>query len=365
MLESNGKIFAGTTSNGAIDDGLGHQIVVVHSSTTRSIYIDGALDIATALGSGVNGVAGMYVGDWPGASNVTRWKDKIDELVFYNYALSSSQVVAHYNAGKAGSAGAWGNQLTGTRVGKILDSVGWPTPDRNIDAGNSTLQPTTLGVTAKAALDSAIRSEQGAGFFQQDGKYRFRARQTILSASIHTTPQATFGDGGGTEIPYMDIDQFDYSVDKIINEVHGNRRGGPTAIAIDSTSQTNYLHRVDTDTLADLEVSTDGEVVDAVNWRVAHYKDPLSRPLRVMVKPVTASEWAAVLGREIGHRITLKRRVPPSSDVISKDVLIERIEDVNPQVGDYAVIFDVSLADTQEYWILGTSQLGTGTRLGY
>jgi hypothetical protein len=349
-----------------IDDGLPHHIVATVTNTTLTLYIDGA-SRGTASTASVTGQLpnplGWFIGGNPYDAAFV-WDDSIDEVALYNTALSAARVLAHYNAGKNAASGAWGAQTTDVRIGSILDAISWPTSDRNLDTGSSTLQPTTLDVTAKEAIDKAVRSEQGALFFQQDGKIRFRARHTVLTDTIHTTSQATFGDGGGSEVPYMEIERFDYSADKVLNEVRGNRRGGPTATAIDTSSRTSYLRRVDADTLADLEVNSDLEVVDAVNWRLAHYKDPISRPLRIVVKPATSAEWVAVLQREIGHRITLNRR-PPGSGTISKAVLIERIEDIVNKLGDYEFHFDVSIADTQTYWILGTSQLDTDTRVAY
>jgi len=354
-----------TSGSVVVDDQLPHHVVATFTGSTQKLYVDGVDVTSAAASSGLTTWrAGPVAISGNPATNTGGWQGWLQEIAIYNTALSSARVAAHYNAGKSGAAGAWGNQATGTRIGNVLDAISWPTSDRNLDTGNSTLQPTTLGVTAKSAIDTATRSEQGALFFQQDGKIRFRARQTILTSSIHTTSQATLGDGGGTEVPYMEIDRYDYSADKILNEVRGNRKGGTTQTATDSTSQSSYLKRVDDSTLRDLEVTTDGEIVDAVNWRLNHYKDPISRPLRIMVKPQTATEWNAVASREIGHRITLNRR-PPGGGTISKDVLIEHIEDQVPQMGDYSFIFDVSPAEAQNYWILGTSQLGTDTRLGY
>lgn len=359
-----------TSTNIVDDNAIHHVAAVITNATTGKIYVDG-VDV-TAGGTpsdsttGVIYPADVAIGNTPDLDYGSfGLNGTLQSVVIYNgQALSAARILAHYNAGKAGASGSWGAQLSGTRIGSILDAASWPTTERNLDAGNSTLQPTTLGVTAKAAADTATRSEQGATFFQQDGKLRFRARQTVLTATIHTTAQATFGDGGGTEIPYMEIDRYDYSADKILNDVRGNRRGGPTQTATDTTSIATYLRRTDDSTLRDLEVTTDGEIVDAVNWRLGHYKDPISRPLQIQVAPRTVADWTAVVPREIGHRVTLNRR-PPGGGTISKDVLIERISEGVPQTGDYTFTFDVSLADTLTYWILGTSALDVSTRLGY
>ena len=60
-------------------------------------------------------------------------------------------------------AGSSAGDLSGTRIGQILDSISWPASMRDIDAGSTTVQanPTT-SATALAKLQQCTDSEYGA-----------------------------------------------------------------------------------------------------------------------------------------------------------------------------------------------------------
>ncbi len=93
-------------------------------------------------------------------------------------------------------------QTTGTRIGKILDQVSFPTSMRITDTGSTTVQadPATAR-TSLAALKAAEFAEQGAFFIRTDGTAEFKDRTDVVG-SLAATP-IEFNQTTG--IPYSDL----------------------------------------------------------------------------------------------------------------------------------------------------------------
>jgi len=350
------------TSTTNVCDDVAHLVIATQDASQFYIYVDG-VDVSTGR-TGSNAAIPTSDQLWiSGTAGHQGGTESLDEVFGYNTALTATLIDDLYDAW----ANAWNGDLSGARITRVLDLANVASADRNIDTGQSTLQAATLGNSALEHCQLVERSEQGAFYVQKDGKFRWRSRQAPLTDSVSVTSQLTFGDANdGVEIPYVDVGEFSYGADKIVNEVHANRRDGDVKVSKDASSQTTYLKRVDSSTLTDTEVASDSEMQDAADWRLAHYKDPAVRPSRIAVKPVTFAVWAPVLALEIGHRVTIKRR-PPGGGTISKECLVEAIEhEITPN--EWTVILDLSPAETQVYWVLGTTnftELGTNTRLGY
>jgi hypothetical protein len=152
-------------------------------------------------------------------------------------------------------ASATAGQDTGTRTGKILDQVLWPTNMRQIDTGNTTcvVDPGTARTSLDALFNAAF-SEQGAFYINQEGTAVFKNRtNTITSASA--TP-IEFNQTGG--IPYKNL-VFAFDDKLIINSAGMTRVGGTQQVSENATSiakyfphqlnQENLIAQTDTDTL--------------------------------------------------------------------------------------------------------------------
>jgi hypothetical protein len=94
------------------------------------------------------------------------------------------------------TSAAAGN-LSGTRINQILDQIAWPTSQRDIDAGLTTLQadPGTAR-TALAAMQTATTSEYGAFYVDATGSFTFQDR-TVAVKSVLNTPTVFTDDGTG------------------------------------------------------------------------------------------------------------------------------------------------------------------------
>lgn len=173
-------------------------------------------------------------------------------------------------------------QDTGTRIGKILDQVQWPTSMRSIDTANTTCvaDPATAR-TSLDALKNAEFSEQGAFYIRSDGTAVFKSRTNVIKA-YGDTPIA-FNQTGG--IPYRNL-QYAFDDKLIVNSAGMTRVGGTQQVSENASSiakyfphqsnQSNLVCETDTDTLniARVYVATRQETTIRIDAMVVDLLDP-------------------------------------------------------------------------------------------
>lgn len=281
-------------------------------------------------------------------------------------ALAAMDVVASY-----------AQESTGTRIGNILDSIGFPAADRDLDTGQSTIAArVTVATDETKALDlirETLATEgPGSAFFIDGRGYAvFHDRHKRLKAP-YTTSVATFNDNAsGAEIPYETIDP-NSGKDLIVNDARVTRNGGTTQTATDTTSIAAYMRR--SRAVSTFHIS-DVEPADYAYYLVSRYKDPALRFDTLEVAPLESSAiWAAMLALDLGDRVTVKRTPPQhpagSGGTVEKDCHVEGITWIFPdgELRDARVRLQLSSADQTSYWVLGDSVnglLGVSTQLAY
>jgi hypothetical protein len=142
------------------------------------------------------------------------------------------------NAQVSTVAGATAGQLSGTRINKILDAVGWPSSLRDVDAGLTTMQadPGTPR-TALAAMQKVEISEYGALYTDTLGRMTFQDR-ALTTSSIYGTP-VVFNDDGSA-IPYFNAVWILNDV-LVYNSASVTRTGGTAQTAINQDSIDKYF----------------------------------------------------------------------------------------------------------------------------
>ena len=133
---------------------------------------------------------------------------------------------------------ATAGQLSGTRINKILDEIDWPTSQRDIDAGLTTMQ-TDPGTnrTSLQALFTVADSEYGALYVDASGSFVFQDRSVTVS-SIGATPTLFADDGTGIE--YKDASWVLNDV-LIFNKATITRVGGTAQVAFNQASIDKYF----------------------------------------------------------------------------------------------------------------------------
>ena len=153
--------------------------------------------------------------------------------------------------------GAIAGDLAGTRINEILDEISWPTSQRDIDAGLTTMQadPGT-NRTALQALTTVSTSEYGALYVDANNSFIFKDR-LVTVGSIGGTP-TVFADNG-TGIDYFDASWILNDV-LIFNKSTITRTGGTAQVASNQASIDKYfLHSYFLDNLL---MQTDAVALD-------------------------------------------------------------------------------------------------------
>jgi len=160
-------------------------------------------------------------------------------------------------------ADAGAGQSTGTRMGKILDQVSFPTNMRTFATGDSNCQadPAT-NRTALAALKNCEFSEQGSFYIDGSGTAVFKDRSDVIS-SIAATP-IEFNQTTG--IPYKNL-VYAFDDKLIINQSTVTRVGGTAQYAENTASAVQYFpHSYNVDKLV---IDTDANALNIARTYVA------------------------------------------------------------------------------------------------
>ena len=189
--------------------------------------------------------------------------------VAYNYTWDKEQNIGYVDielsdafrllnmANLTTVTGATAGETTGSRITDILDTIGFPSSMRSIDAGSTTVQadPGTSR-TSLQAIQNMEFSEQGAFYFLPSGNAKFLSRANIQKKS---GVNPTFFSNDGTGISYRNIvTALDDKL--IINTTSVTRAGGTAQTSSNTASQIKYFPHSYTAT--DLLVQTDAQALD-------------------------------------------------------------------------------------------------------
>jgi hypothetical protein len=353
------------------DSGYHHLVVVFASSTSFTLYLDG-VDRTTVLDTNAHAFpndlqTGYSVGNTPAvAFGDFRFGEAAEEvldevLVLDGVALSAAQVDDLYEAGVALPDIL---SRSGQRLAGLLDALGWPSADTDIDGGLTVIQQGYVAGKALAYANRLDVTEGGRLFVNGAGQIVFQDRHAVLQAP-YTVSQATFGEGAG-EIGY--VGPFNHGEDDadIYNDVRVANVGGVVQVARSKASKDRYGWK--TLTLTDLLGTSDEEARDRANRDLAIYSEPATRIRSITVKPqedaaAGTTVWPNLLGLGQNSRVTVKAQ-PPGASLITQASHAERMEEtVTPK--DWQMTLGLSSAQAGEFWIVGTSELDVGTRLAY
>ena len=154
-------------------------------------------------------------------------------------------------------------QTTGTRLGKLLDAVGFPVNMRTLATGDSNCcaDPGTTR-TLLGALKNVEFAEQGAAYLDGSGTYIFKDRSDVIS-SIAATP-IEFNQTTG--IPYKNL-AFAFDDKLIMNQASITRVGGTMQFAENTASAIRYFpHAYTADNIV---IDTDANALNIARTFVA------------------------------------------------------------------------------------------------
>ena len=221
-------------------------------------------------------------------------------------------------------AGAGSPQLSGARIETLLDVVSWPTSQRAIDAGNSTMQadPGTADRDLLNALQLVESSEFGGFFISAEGDATFLSRDTV-SKKADETPVVFADDGSG--LTYQQI-EFANDDTLLVNDVTVTRLNGTSQNVFDQTSiDTYFLHSGKRDGIL---VQTDTESLDQAKTLLVARKDTTDRIDSMTINvndPTSPAKIVAGLNLEIFDLVNVTKTVPGGS-TITKELFVQGVQ---------------------------------------
>jgi hypothetical protein len=191
------------------------------------------------------------------------------------------------------------SQLSGERIVAIINrpEVAWPAGERDIDAGQETLQADVVPENTNALqyLQLVESTEPGSLFMSKSGALTFRDRITIPPL----VDTLIFADDGRAEsVGYSDIEVV-YGSENLYNRIVVTREGGTPQVADNPASQA--LYGVQTLSLDGLLLTSDADSLTLADYLLGRYDQPELRfsSLRVNLHDKETSDQAELLAVEI------------------------------------------------------------------
>lgn len=299
-VQSSASATTSATGATAVTTGI-HHAAATWDGQTLSIYLDGALDGSVTL-PGVKMKAADANGFlWVGNDQSLNLNfGGLQEVAFYETALSASRIAAHYAAARTLG---YAQQLTGARAAAALTNPLWSTAGITTTAG-LTLAPQMQAGQSKldevTAISQAERPLAGTFYFDGSGNPQY----TAYDPTALVTPAATFGETRYGDISYDDL-QLAYD-DELYNKATITRDGGSAQTASDSTSQAAYGTRGYDDSGRILALDTDAQLV--AQTIIDRFAQPMFRCDSITLNASQQNTRTQILTRDPGDTIRVRRR---------------------------------------------------------
>lgn len=249
-------------------------------------------------------------------------------------------------------------QTTGTRIGKILDQVSFPSSMRTVATGSNTCvaDPATTR-TSLAAIKNAEFSETGAFYMDGSGTAVFKSRTEVME-SLAATP-IEFDQTTG--IPYKNL-KYSFDDKLIINQATFTRVGGTAQTAIDADSVNKYFpHGITQDNLV---AETDAIVANIAKEYVATRKETTIRIDEMVVDLLdTSVPTDTMIAMDYFDNLKITN-VQPDGSTIVKTLQCQGIAwDITPNkmtatITTLEPIAEGFIVGSSTYGIIGVSMLG-------
>jgi hypothetical protein len=262
-----------------------------------------------------------------------------------SFVCSDGFVYLNNQTLNAGTATA---QLSGARINAILDSefVKWPTTDRDIDAGATTLGANVVADNQNVLeyLQEVETSELGLFFISKDGKATFLDR----THTPITTDLVVLADNG-SGIPYQNL-QISYGSESLVNEVVATSVITNTQTTVtDTDSQTEY--GIFNATFDNLLLSTDAQVETFATTILAKYSQPVYRftEVEIRLNDLSVEAQANVLGIELGDFVQViftPSNIPPAITEYASVIRANHNVDIS---GEHIVTLGLNTLNTTSF----------------
>ena len=220
--------------------------------------------------------------------------------------------------------GAAAGDRTDQRITQLLDQAQWPSTQRSLDTGNTTVQ-TDPGTANRNYLDAiqlvGDKTEYGGLYCDRNGNVVFLSRTNLAQRTA--APSTVYADNG-TGIGYQGIELMQDDV-LVVNDVTVQRLGGTAQNVQDATSISTYFQHSGIRT--GILVQSDTEALNQAQMLLATRKDSTLRISSLnlnLFDSSSSSRITAGLNSEIFDPIQVTKSMPGDT-TITKTLFIQGI----------------------------------------
>ncbi len=248
-------------------------------------------------------------------------------------------------------------ELSGTRIGNVLDAVGFSVQWQDLDIGQTVMAASDdlSQINPLEHINLITEAEFGRFFVSRDGKFTFRDRHSIILDFL--SPSMTFRNlpATGTNVPFRIEGALEHSEDKLFNRVRIAIPSGEVVDVIDQASIDDHFERIFDRSWPYASVNDAEAAAQFILGRSVSHSLRLPRiSVRAQSRP---SLWPTLLARELGDRAQFYYQPEGGGTAIDQEVIIEGIShDIS--ASEHVVNFQLTEADPNEYWILGLAGYG-------
>ena len=362
---SAGKVIAGQRGDAGSDastatvlDGRVHLLVIRRTGASSwSIWVDGVEGTTDAGIVETPAVFELLGASWGAGYPSTRRLGSGPFAGTIGYVALFDHDVTSWAPALAEASSGWNGDRAGERIVNILDAIGHPPSERDIDTGTLVVAPADWADSSRALpeLQAVEATEQGELYQAPDGVLVFRQRDARMMRTRSTVSQFTFTDdpaaAGGR---YERGIRFGSAVGEIINVVTVDWPGGQVVVK-DKPSIDRYGPRDHPVTTLAPSAAVARSIGEYVIARFAHPTKP--RVDSVTVDMAATGLWAPALELQVGDRVTVVRHPQGVGSPIVQPSIIEakRVE-VREGIDRAQCTFQLSPADTKSWFRWGISE---------
>lgn len=221
-------------------------------------------------------------------------------------------------------AGASAGDRTDQRITQLLDQAQWPTTQRSLDTGNTTVQADP-GTANRNYLDAlqliGDKTEYGGLYCDRSGNIVFLSRTNLAQRTA--APSTIYADDG-TGIGYQGIELMQDDV-LVVNDVTVQRLGGTAQNVQDATSIATYFQHSGIRT--GILVQSDTEALNQAQMLLATRKDSTLRISSLSLNlfdPTATDRIVAGLNTDIFDPIQVTKSMPGNT-TITKTLFVQGI----------------------------------------
>jgi hypothetical protein len=295
-----------------------------------------------------------HVGDF--GSNL--WNKWLSYCAMYEKPLSDNRIFEHYTAGAGGTVYYGDDEVV--RLHRIADWADVPDQAREFQEALINLQGIQVsGTNALQGFQDTATAAGGLVYADGQSRLVYQNRRH----SYNRWNMATFAESTDSA-PEVGL-TFTVDDSNIYNDVRGDRPFGSQVRLVDDDSRAAFGRKT---YLFTIPVTTHEELLNAVSWISARYRDAVIRVSEIRFRAESSDliEWAATGGIRIGDHITLSELPAEAAPESTMEFIVEKVgvgADMNNKI--WVLSLELSPYEFQKVYQVGVSSTGAADKIAY